>query len=106
VPAIFNVGGNAPAVALQTQVTTPTVTVGTGPTAGPVFSGDACTFLQVTTITAGFNIVSALALYRHNAGASNTWRLIYYCDNGAGFPVQPNGGNVTINWNASGIFML
>lgn len=105
--AVLNVGGGPPAGAILVQVTTPTITtIGTGTFPGPVFDGDDCTFLQVTSIFAGFNVVGALVLFRHNAGANNTWRLIYYCDTGAGFPVQPNGGNVTINWNASGIFML
>lgn len=104
VPAIFNVGSAlAPIGPLQVQVTTPTVNI-TG--ANLVFDGDDVTFLQVQQITAGQNVVSALALYRANAGPSSTWRLIYYCDNGAGFPVQPVGGNVTIQWNAGGIFTL
>jgi hypothetical protein len=104
--AVFNGFDATPAGALDKQITTPTVNIGTGATAGPVFDGDDPTFLQVTTVPGGFNKVGALVLYRRNAGPNTTWRLIYYCDTGAGFPIQPNGGNVIINWNPAGIFML
>ena len=51
--------------------------------------------------------VEALVLYRKNAGANTTWPLIAYIDTGVtGLPVTPNGGNITITWNASGIFTL
>jgi hypothetical protein len=91
---------------LDKQVTTPTLNIGSGATAGPIFDGDDVTFLQVTNVPGGFNSVDALVLYRRNAGLSSTWRLVYYCDTGAGFPIYPNAGNVIINWNAAGIFML
>ena len=46
-------------------------------------------------------------LYRKNAGANTTWPLIAYIDTGVtGLPVTPNGGNITVTWNASGIFKL
>lgn len=49
----------------------------------------------------------AVILYRKNAGANTTWRLIAYLDtNITGLPVTPNGGNITVTWNASGIFGL
>jgi hypothetical protein len=51
--------------------------------------------------------VEAIVLYRKNAGANTTWPLIAYIDTGVtGLPVTPNGGNITITWNASGIFVL
>ena len=51
--------------------------------------------------------VEALVLYRKNGGANTTWPLIAYIDTGVtGLPVTPNGGNITITWNASGIFKL
>lgn len=53
------------------------------------------------------NSVEALVLYRKNAGANTTWRLIAYIDTSVtGLPVTPNGGNITITWNGSGIFTL
>lgn len=67
-----------------------------------VFDGGDVTFTAVTG-----NTVEALVLYRKNAGASSTWRLIAYIDTGVtGLPVTPNGGNISVTWNASGIFAL
>ncbi len=67
-----------------------------------VFDGADVTFTSVSGSTA-----EALVLYRKNAGANTTWRLIAYIDTGVtGLPVTPNGGNISITWNASGIFAL
>ena len=53
------------------------------------------------------NSVEAIVLYRKNAGANTTWRLVAYIDTGVtGLPVTPNSGNITITWNASGIVQL
>jgi hypothetical protein len=66
------------------------------------FDGTDLTYTAVTGAT-----VEALVLYRKNAGANTTWPLIAYIDTGVtGLPVTPNGGNITITWNASGIFTL
>lgn len=66
------------------------------------FDGGDLTFSAVTG-----NSVEALVLYRKNAGANTTWRLIAYIDTGVtGLPVTPNGGDITVTWNASGIFTL
>lgn len=49
--------------------------------------------------------VEALVLYRKNAGANTTWRLVAYIGSSVvGLPALPNGGDVTVTWNASGIF--
>ena len=67
-----------------------------------VFDGADLTYTAVTGAT-----VEALVLYRKNAGANTTWRLVAYIDTGVtGLPVTPNGGNITVAWNASGIFAL
>ncbi len=51
--------------------------------------------------------VEALVLYVKNAGANTTWRLVAYLDTSVtGLPVTPNGGSITVTWNASGIFTL
>ncbi len=66
------------------------------------FDGTDLTYTAVTGSS-----VEALVLYRKNAGANTTWPLIAYIDTGVtGLPVTPNGGNITITWNASGIFTL
>ena len=70
-------------------------------TNGTVDGGDV-TFTAVTGAS-----VEALVLYRKNAGANTTWQLVAYIDTGVtGLPVTPNGGDITISWNASGIFSL
>lgn len=77
------------------RISTPTVATG-------LFDGDNVTFSAVTG-----NSVEALVIYRHNAGANSTWPLVAYIDTSvSGLPVTPNGGDITITWNASGIFQL
>jgi hypothetical protein len=45
----------------------------------------------------------ALIIY-HDTGSAATSRLIAFIDTGVtGLPVTPNGGDITITWNASGI---
>lgn len=82
-------------VGTDQAITTPTVTNGT-------FDGDDVTFTAVSGAT-----VEALVIYRHNAGANTTWRLVIYEDTSVtGLPVTPNGGNIVVTWNASGIFTI
>jgi len=67
-----------------------------------VFDGADVSFPSVTG-----NSVEALVIYIKNAGANTTWRLVAYIDTSVtGLPVTPNGGNINITWNASGIFGL
>ena len=82
-------------VGTDQEILTPTLVNGT------VDGGDV-TFTAVSGAS-----VEALVLYRKNAGANTTWRLIAYIDTSVtGLPVTPNGGDITITWNASGIFTL
>lgn len=82
-------------VGTDQEILTKTQTSGT-------FDGTDLTYTAVSGAT-----VEALVLYRKNAGANTTWPLIAYIDTGVtGLPVTPNGGNITITWNASGIFTL
>lgn len=82
-------------VGTDQAITTPTVTSGT-------FDGDDVTFTSVTGAS-----VEALVIYRHNSGANTTWRLVLYEDTSVtGLPVTPNGGNIVVTWNASGIFTI
>jgi hypothetical protein len=76
-------------------ITTPTVVNG-------LFDGDDCTFTAVSG-----TVIGAIVIYRKNSGANTTWRLVLYEDTSVtGLPVTPNGGNIVITWNASGIFQL
>lgn len=78
------------------EVTTVTLTNG-------LIDGDDVTFTSV----AGTVSYEALVLYRKNAGANTTWRLVAYIDTSVtGLPVTSNGGNISVTWNASGIVQL
>lgn len=82
-------------VGTDQRITTPTVVNG-------LFDGDNVTYSAVSG-----NSVEAIVLYRKNSGANTTWRLVAYIDTGVtGLPVTPNGGDITITWNASGIVQL
>lgn len=66
-----------------------------------VFDGDNVTYTGVTG-----NSVEALVIYI-DTGVAGTSRLVAYIDSSVtGLPVTPNGGDITITWNASGIFAL
>lgn len=82
-------------VGTDQEITSPTLTNG-------VVDGGDVTFTAVSG-----NSVEALVIYRKNAGANTTWRLVAYLDSGqTGLPVTPNGGNISVTWNASGIIGL
>jgi hypothetical protein len=67
-----------------------------------VFDGADVTFPSVSGAQC-----EALVLYVKNAGANTTWRLVAFLDtNVTNLPVTPNGGNISVAWNASGIFGL
>jgi hypothetical protein len=67
-----------------------------------IFDGADVTFTAVTG-----NSVEALVLYVRNGGANTTWRLVAYIDTSVtGLPVTPNGGDISVTFNASGIFAL
>lgn len=58
------------------------------------------------TAVAGGSTVTALIIYI-DTGSAATSRLAAFIDTSVtGFPLTTNGGDVTITWNASGIFQL
>lgn len=66
-----------------------------------LFDGDNVTYTAVSG-----NTVEAIIIYI-DTGSAATSRLVAYIDTGVtGLPVTPNGGDITISWNASGIFQL
>jgi len=76
-------------------------TIGNTTVTNGVFDGDNVTYTAVTG-----NSVEALIIYI-DTGDSATSRLVAYIDTGVtGLPVTPNGGDITVTWNASGIFAL
>ena len=66
-----------------------------------LFDGDDVTYTAVTG-----NTVEALLIYI-DTGSAATSRLVAWIDTSVtGLPVTPNGGDISIQWNASGIFQL
>ena len=51
------------------------------------------------------DVSEALVVWADTA-VESTSRLIVYIDTGTGFPVTPNGGDITVQWDAAGIFTL
>jgi len=87
----------AATVGTEQRIVSPTV----GTVADAVFDGSDLTFTAVTGAS-----VEALTIYRHNSGANTTWRLVLFIDTATGLPVTPNGGDITVTWDAQGIFKL
>jgi hypothetical protein len=76
-------------------------TIGTKTFTNGVFDGADVTFTAVT----GSQVV-ALIIYV-DTGVAATSPLVAFLDTGVtNLPVTPNGGDITITWNASGIFAL
>lgn len=76
-------------------------TLGTKTFTNGVFDAADATYPAVTG-----NSAEAIVLYI-DTGVAATSRLVAYLDTGfAGLPVTPNGGDITVTWNASGIFAL
>jgi hypothetical protein len=66
-----------------------------------VFDGADVTYTAVSGNTA-----EALVIYI-DTGTAGTSRLVAFIDTGVtGLPVTPNGGDINVTWNASGIFAL
>lgn len=76
-------------------------TIGSKTFTDGVFDGGDVTFTAVT----GSQVVS-LVLYI-DTGSAATSPLVAFLDTSiTNLPVTPNGGDITITWNASGIFAL
>lgn len=76
-------------------------TLGTKTTALGVFDAADST---LTTVTAG-NACEHVIVYKSITDAASS-PLVCHMDTGTGLPVTPNGGDILITWNASGIFSL
>jgi len=76
-------------------------TIGSKTFTDGLFDGADVTFTAVTG-----NSVEALIIYI-DTGTPSTSPVIAYIDTSVtGLPVTPNGGDISITWNASGIFQL
>lgn len=56
------------------------------------------------TFTAVSGDVSEFLVIYKDTGTAATSPLIALIDTATGIPVTPNGGDITVTWNASGIF--
>lgn len=66
-----------------------------------LFDADNASFTAVTG-----DVSEAVILYV-DSGVASTSRLVAFFDTGVtGLPVTPNGGDINLNFNASGIFQL
>lgn len=85
---------SAAAVGTPQTLTSKTFAAGT-------FDASDAVFTAVTGST-----VEALIIYI-DTGTASTSPLVAYIDTGVtGLPVTPNGGDISVAWNASGIFTL
>lgn len=71
-----------------------------GSAGAKTFDGDNVTFSAVSG-----NSVEAFVIYK-DTGVAGTSPLVAYFDTATGLPVTPNGGDISISFNASGIFKL
>lgn len=70
-----------------------------------VFDAADVTFPSVPAGTSTGAGIEAAVIYV-DTGTEATSRLIAYIDTATGLPVTPNGGNITVTWDATGIFAL
>lgn len=52
------------------------------------------------------DVSELIIVYENTAGVDTTDPLICAYDTATGLPVTPNGGNITVQWHASGLFTL
>lgn len=81
--------------------------VATATLASVAISAGAVDAADTTFSTVTGDQSEAIVIWEDTAGASSTDPLLFYFDTfSAGMPVTPNGGNITVVWNASGIVTL
>ena len=90
--------------AVDTAVVVANATLGTktvGIVAVGVFDAADVTFSAVTGDTSDY-----LVLYKHDATPANAPLIATWDSTTTGLPVTPNGGDITVTWNASGIIQI
>lgn len=61
---------------------------------------------NVTYSTVSGDIADYLTLYKYNATPANAPLIVTWDSATTGLPVTPNGGDITVTWNASGIVQI
>jgi len=92
------------------EVDTATVVADTGTgltskTIGSVSTGvfDAA---DITFSTVSGDAADYLVLYKYDATPANATLIVTWDSATTGLPVTPNGGDITVTWNASGILQI
>jgi hypothetical protein len=78
----------------------PNETLGTITVVNGTFDAADSTFTAVSG-----NSIESLVIFK-DTGTPATSPLLVYFDTATGLPVSPNGGDIVIQWNGSGIFSL
>lgn len=83
--------------------------IGSCPTLGSVTIGSVAAGVfdaaDATFTSLSGDASESLILFK-DTGTESTSALIAFWDTATGLPVTPSGGNVTVTWNASGIFSV
>ena len=105
---LVDTGQDDPDVTLDEDIAdlSPDPTVGTDQTLGSVtLTNGTFDAADATFTTVSGNSVEELLIYK-DTGAGATSVLLVSFDTATGLPVTPNGGDIVIQWNGSGIFSL
>lgn len=81
------------------DLTTPTVY------ANGTFQDSGAASITFSAVPAG-TAIESLVIYKWNTTASDSHVVAYLDTNVTNLPVTPNGGDITITWDTSGIFTL
>lgn len=87
------------AAAVPTSVVMTNTVIATSSGATIKWDADDVTFTSVTGDPA-----EQILVWNDSAGANTTDILVCKFGTATGLPVTPNGGNIVVQWNASGIF--
>lgn len=74
-----------------------------GNLASKTFTGGAFDAADFTFTSVTGDPSESLVVYI-DTGVEATSRLVVYIDTATGLPITPNGGDIDVTWNASGIF--
>jgi len=79
---------------------------GNGPLGSKTATNGTADAADLTWNSVSGDVSELIIVYENTGGADSTDPLICAFDTATGLPVTPNGGNITVQWNASGIFTL
>lgn len=107
---LVDTGTYTPVIATDTYLSS--IAVGarvatSGNLAGKSVTGGVADANDITISAVSGASIEAIVLYK-DTGTDTTSRLIAFIDTGAGMPITPNGGDITITWDnsANKIFKL